>query len=280
MSETPATRAPLAAVAPARTPRPRGSARSRGFYAIENLFYFVALAVVWEGIVRLCDVPTYLFPAPSAIALALYHGLASGTYLRSLGVTLSEIVGGFAAGSVFGIALGIAIATIPVLNRVLYPYVVAIQTVPKVAVAPLMIIWFGFGIQSKIIIVALTCMFPVLINTISGMHATESDRIALVRAMGGSKFQLLRYIQLPSALPYIFAGLNTGIVLAVIGAIVGEFVGARSGIGVLILQANFALDIASVFALLLLLSLSGVSLNLVTRWAEKKVCFWSGKSTK
>jgi NitT/TauT family transport system permease protein len=165
-------------------------------------------------------------------------------------------------------------------DRIVYPYVVAIQTVPKVAVAPLMIVWFGFGIESKVIIVAVTCMFPVLINTIVGMRATDSDRVNLVRAMCGSRMQIVRCIQLPSALPYIFAGLHTAIILAVIGAVVGEFVGAKSGIGVMILQVNFALDLAAVFALLLLLSLTGVCFNLLLRGIERRFCFWSGKATK
>jgi NitT/TauT family transport system permease protein len=141
-------------------------------------------------------------------------------------------------------------------------------------------VWFGFGISSKIFIVALTCLFPSLINTIAGLRAVDSDRIALITAMCGSRTQLLRYVQLPNALPYIMAGLNTGIVLAVIGAIVGEFVGAKTGIGVLILQANFGLDLASMFAVLVLIAVTGVALNLFLRLVETRLCFWSGKATK
>jgi NitT/TauT family transport system permease protein len=176
--------------------------------------------------------------------------------------------------------LGVAMAILPAFDRIIYPYVVAVQIVPKVAVAPLMIIWFGLGIHSKIVIVVVSCMFPVLINVITGIRTTDSDRVALLRSLCGSRLQVLRYVQLPSSLPYIFAGLNTGIILAVIAAIVGEFVGAQSGIGVLLLQANFALDLASVFALLMILSVAGVSLNLLVRYTEARMCFWGGKSTK
>ncbi|MDF2114193.1 ABC transporter permease [Roseiarcaceae bacterium H3SJ34-1] len=252
--------------------------KSRG--ALEALGYFLALVLVWEGAISFFEVPGFLFPAPSAIAAALWQGLVSGIYLYHLAVTMVEILAGFALGSLAGLLLGIGMVTIPVLDRVLYPYVVAIQTVPKVAIAPLMIVWFGFGIQSKILMVAMACMFPVLINTVAGLRATDSDRLALVRAMCGTNQQVLRFVQLPSALPYIFAGLNTAIVLAVIGAIVGEFVGARLGIGVLILQANFSLDLASVFALLVLLSSMGIILNLAMKAIEKRVCFWSGRSSK
>lgn len=247
---------------------------------LESLGYFIVLVAVWEAIIRFFAIPPYLFPAPSEVFLALWRGVSSGVYLTNLAVTMTEVVAGFTLGALAGLLLGIGIVTVPVFERILYPYVVALQTVPKVAIAPLMIVWFGFGLQSKIFIVAMACMFPVLINTIAGMRATDSDRISLVRAMCGSELQVLRYIRLPSALPYIFAGLNTAIVLAVISAIVGEFVGARAGIGVLILQANFALDLASVFALLVLLSSTGVALNLGFRYLERRVCFWSGKSTK
>src|SRR4029077_19556458 len=125
--------------------------------------------------------------------------------------------------------------------------VVGLQTVPKVAIAPLMIVWFGFGISSKIFIVALTCVFPSLVNTIAGLRAVDSDRIALITSMCGTRAQLLRYVQLPNALPYIMAGLKPGNVLAVDRAPAGEFVGSKAGLGVLILQANFGLDLASMF---------------------------------
>lgn len=246
----------------------------------EALAYLAGLILFGEAIIYLLDVPAYVFPAPRAVATSLWLGLKSGTFLYHLGVTLFEVLVGFVAGSSIGLLLGVSMVTVPFLNRVLYPYVIAIQTVPKVAIAPLMIVWFGFGVQSKIILVSMACMFPVLVNTIAGLRATDSDRLSLVRAMCGSRLQVLRYVQLPSALPYVFAGLNTGIVLAIIGAIVGEFVGARVGIGVLILQANFALDLATVFALLVLLSATGVLLNGAMQLVERRVCFWSGRSSK
>src|SRR5262249_3380852 len=259
---------------------PARSFRASMWRGLERLVSLAILLTIIEGGIRLFDVQPYVFPAPSAIGLALYHGIANGTFLHALGVTLTEILGGFAIGSICGIALGIAMVQVPLLDRLIYPYVVGMQTVPKVAIAPLMIVWFGFGISSKIVIVALTCLFPSLVNTIAGLRAVDSDRIALITAMCGSRAQLLRYVQLPNALPYIMAGLNTGIVLAVIGAIVGEFVGARTGIGVLILQANFGLDLASMFAVLVLIAITGVILSFILRQIEIRLCFWSGKATK
>jgi NitT/TauT family transport system permease protein len=254
--------------------------RAGAWRGLERLFSFMILMLIIEGGLRAFEVPPYVFPVPSDIAVALYNGIGSGLYLYALSITLTEVLSGFVIGSVCGILLGIAMVQVAVLDRIVYPYVVALQTVPKVAIAPLMIVWFGFGISSKIVIVAMTCVFPSLVNTIAGLRAVDSDRIALITAMCGSRAQLLRYVQLPNALPYIMAGLNTGIVLAVIGAIVGEFVGAKAGVGVLILQANFGLDLASMFAVLTLLAVTGVILSFILRQIELKLCFWSGKATK
>jgi len=277
MSEKPTSR-------PRRKPAPPAWMRTRAFsiafHIGEALLYFIALVLIWYVIVRVFDIKSYVFPSPWEVGREFYIGISSGLYLSHLLVTLTSVLSGFVIGSLCGLVLGIAITTFPIVDRVLYPYIVALQTMPKVAIAPLMIVWFGFGIQSKIVLVAIACMFPILINTIAGIRASDSDRIALVRSLGGSEWQILRYIRLPSALPYIFAGLNTGIVLSVITAIVGEFVGARSGIGVLILQANFSLNLARVFSLIAVLSVSGIVLSATLRFIERRVCFWSGKSTR
>ena len=238
----------------------------------------VVVLALWEGCIRLFDVQPFVFPAPSAVLRALWSGLASGQYLAGLAVTLSEILAGAAIGAVFGLVIAAVMASSRLLDRLIYPWIVGIQTVPKVAIAPLMLVWFGFGIESKILIVALTSMFPVMVNTIAGLNAAEHDQVALIRALSGSRWQILRHVRMPAALPYVFAGLNTAIVLAVIAAIVGEFVGARAGIGYLILQANFALDLAAVFALLTLLGMLGVVLSLCVRAVEHRVCFWNRRS--
>lgn len=269
---------------PTRKPVPRGWMHSPMFLFLfrlgEALLYFSALVLVWALVIRLLEVPSYVFPAPLAVATELFNGIASGLYLFHLRITMTAVLSGFALGSLAGLLLGISITTFPVVERILYPYVVALQTMPKVAIAPLMIVWFGFGIQSKIVLVAIACMFPVLINTIAGIRSADNDRISMVRSLGGSRLQILRYILLPSSLPFIFAGLNTGIVLAVITAIVGEFVGGRTGIGVLILQANFSLDLARVFSLIAVLSISGVILSSTLRYLDRRICFWAGKSSR
>ena len=240
----------------------------------------VSLAVflsTWEAIIHFGRIEPFIFPAPSKVAVALWSDLTNPDYWQALSITLTEILVGFAAGASLGIGLGTLLALSRIMDRILYPYVVAFQSIPKVAIAPLMIVWFGFGIESKILIVALTAMFPVLVNTITGLRSTDGDRLDLLHGLCASRLQTLRYVQFPHAMPYIFAGLNTAIVFAVIGAIVGEFVGARRGLGVVILKANFALDLAAVFSSLVVLAVIGVCLNAAVRAVEHRVCFWSGK---
>jgi NitT/TauT family transport system permease protein len=178
-------------------------------------------------------------------------------------------------GSVLGLFIGLVIVVFPTTERIVYPYVVALQTVPKVAIAPLMVVWFGFGMTSKVLVVALVSLFPVLVNVIAGLRAVDQDRLDLLGALSASRWQVFRYLRFPNALPFIFAGLNTAIVFSVIGAIVGEFVGANKGVGFLILQANYQLDIAGAFSLFVVLSIMGVCLHALLRFAERRLVFWA-----
>jgi NitT/TauT family transport system permease protein len=236
---------------------------------------FVVFVAAWEAIVRGFEIPPYLVPTPSAVAAAFVNGFAQANYLGHAAITAFQAVTGFAAGSLLGLTIGTLVVVFPAAERIVYPYVVALQTVPKVAVAPLIIVWFGFGIESKIVIVALVSLFPVLVNVIAGLKSVDQDRLDLMSALSASRWQILRYLRLPNALPFIFAGLNTAIVFSVIGAIVGEFVGANRGIGFLILQANFALDIAAAFALFVVLSIMGVTLHGTLQWAQRRIVFWA-----
>jgi NitT/TauT family transport system permease protein len=244
-------------------------------HAALPLAVFVIFIAVWETIIRGLDVPSYLVPAPSAVAGAFWRGFTEAHYLTHAAITGFQAVSGFIAGSLLGLAIGTLVVVFPIAERIVYPYVVALQTVPKVAVAPLIIVWFGFGMESKIVIVALVSLFPVLVNVIAGLKAVDQDRLDLMSALGASRWQILRYLRLPNALPFVFAGLNTAIVFSVIGAIVGEFVGANKGIGFLILQANFALDIAAAFALFVVLSIMGVALHAALQWLQRRVVFWA-----
>jgi NitT/TauT family transport system permease protein len=239
------------------------------------LVVLVLVLAGWEAVVRGFEIPGYLVPAPSAVLAAFFRGFAEANYLGHAAITAFQAVAGFLAGSALGIAIGVWVVVFPTAERIVYPYVVALQTVPKVAVAPLIIVWFGFGIESKIVIVALVSLFPVLVNVIAGLKSVDQDRLDLMSALSASRWQVLRYLRLPNALPFVFAGLNTAIVFSVIGAIVGEFVGANRGVGFLIMQAHYALDIAGAFALFVVLSIMGVALHWSLQWVERRVVFWA-----
>jgi NitT/TauT family transport system permease protein len=170
--------------------------------------------------------------------------------------------------------LGTLISQIRLVEVTLFPYVVAIQTLPKIAIAPLILIWFGVGLESKVVIAATVSFFPMLVNTIVGLKSTPQDKIDLMRSLSASRWKIFWYVQLPEALPFIFAGLNIGIVLSVLGAIVAEFVGAKAGLGYLILQMNYNMDIAGMFAALVVLGIMGIVLNSAMTFARRRIVFW------
>ena len=241
------------------------------------LAVFVVLVLLWEWLVYVLAIPGFILPPPSAIARTFVLGFATGAFLPDLAVTATEAIGGFLIGSFAGVLLGALIVMFPLMERIVYPYVVALQTVPKVAIAPLFVVWFGFGMTSKLVVVVLVSLFPVLVNMIAGLRSVDQDRLDLLGALSASRWQIFWHLRFPHALPYLFAGLNTAVVLSVIGAIVGEFVGAQKGIGFRILQANYNLDIAGVFSLFAVLSLLGLSMYAILRLIERKVVFWSAE---
>lgn len=253
---------------------PAGFVRSRPHLPLIPLV-FVVFVALWEWVVRVWEIPPFLAPAPSAIAASLGGGLASRLYLAHFWVTLYEALLGFLIAAVAGVALGAVIAQFRVVEQTFYPYLVALQTLPKIAIAPLIIVWFGFGIPSKIIIAATVAFFPVLVNVIVGLKTIDQAKLDLMRSLDASRWQTFRLVRLPNALPFVFAGLDIAIVFSVLGAIVGEFVGSQRGLGNLILQFNFSLDIAGVFAVLILLAVMGVTLHLIMQAIQKRIIFWA-----
>jgi NitT/TauT family transport system permease protein len=253
---------------------PAGFVRTRPHLPLIPMV-FVVVVTVWEWVVRVWEIPSFLAPAPSAIAASLAGGLASRLYLAHFWVTLYEALLGFLIAAVAGMALGAVIAQFRLVEQTFYPYLVALQTLPKIAIAPLIIVWFGFGISSKIIIAATVAFFPVLVNVIVGLKTIDQAKLDLMRSLRASRWQTFRLVRLPNALPFVFAGLDIAIIFSVLGAIVGEFVGSQRGLGNLILQFNFSLDIAGVFAVLILLALMGVMLHLIMQAIQKRLIFWA-----
>lgn len=247
----------------------------RAFDPILRIAGMIVFFLVWEGAVRLFAIPAYMLPLPSDIAHALVTGLWSGTYTYHMGITLIETLLGFVLGTAFAFILGSWIALSRRTEYFIYPYILMFQALPKVALAPLIVIWFGLGISSKVVNAALISFFPLMINTIAGLRSVDGDRIDLMRAMAASDLQIFTMLRLPNALPYIMAGLEVAMVFSLIGAIVAEFIGAQAGLGMLIQSMNFSADTAGIFAILILLATMGLVLNQVLVLIRRRLLFWS-----
>jgi NitT/TauT family transport system permease protein len=224
--------------------------KARSLRARQLLILPVSLAAVlliWQAAIWLNDYPAFILPSPVLVWRRLLSALADGTLLRHAAVTLSESLGGLAAGLAAASVLGYFLARSRLLEQLLAPYIVASQSIPVVAIAPLLVIWLGSGLTSKVLICALIVFFPVLINVIVGVRSVEPDLRDMMRSLRAGPWQTFRYLELPAATPMLLGGLKIGATLSVIGAVVGEFVGANSGLGFLITAARGQFDTPLVF---------------------------------
>lgn len=241
---------------------------------------FAMLIAAWEVGVRVGNVSILLVPAPSDIWTALVRGILQNRYLYHAWVTLQEILLGFGIAAVLALALALLVTQSIVVEKAVLPIVVVIQTIPKVALAPLLLTWFGFGIESKVATTALVAFFPILMNAILGLASADKAQINMMRSFGATRGQILRKLQIPNAMPTIFAGLDVAAVLAVIGAVVGEFVGSQAGLGYLIQSSNSNLDVAAIFAALVILSIIGLVLHVLVTAVGRRVTYWSESSKR
>lgn len=268
----------------------RGGARERRHLSnlqqltsprIASPMILIVLLAVWEFGVRYWEVPQYVLPAPSQIFEALVTGFRFDSFWGEqrfyihIVVTLAEAVVGFVVGVFAGVAVGGLISQAPVLESIVKPYIMGFQSLPKVAIAPLIIIWFGFGIGSKVVLVALLVFFPLMINSLAGFKSVEAELLELLRSLSASRWQVFRTVQVPTALPYIFAGLEMGVVYSFIGAVVGEFVGGTQGLGVQVLQLNAAMDVSGMFAVLIILAAMGAVASKLLQIVRARVLYWA-----
>jgi NitT/TauT family transport system permease protein len=234
----------------------------------------ILVVIFWRWYTEKFDVSPAVFPGPLQVWQSLWINLKDGTFLNDLAVTMREVLVGFSVGSLVGFFLALVISEFRPVRTIVYPYVIGLQSVPKTALAPMFLIWFGFGIESKVALVVSTVFFPVLINTLSGIERTDPDQLDMLRAYCGRRWRIFLRVKLPTALPPLFAGLELAIVLAIIAAVVSEFLGAVGGLGYRILTYNTNLDMAGEFAALTVLSVTGFVLHAIVRLVGQRLVFW------
>ncbi|MFB6468074.1 ABC transporter permease [Cytobacillus sp. Hz8] len=234
-----------------------------------SCFLFVIILFIWEEMAR--GISELVLPAPSTIITTLYDGLKSGYYMPHIIHTSLEIGIGLLIGSILGIIIGVWMGEAAIVRKILSPYVIASQAVPKLALAPLFILWFGFGIQSKIVITALICFFPLMENTVTAIQYTDSQKIELFRVLGASRWQMLFHLKIPSGLPSIMAGFRVAAILAVVGAVVGEFIGGSEGLGAMIIASQGMMDTPMMFSILILVTMLGIIIYQFVYLIEKRL---------
>jgi NitT/TauT family transport system permease protein len=225
---------------------------------LASLVLFVALVAGWEVLARGDQLSALVLPAPSVICDSLWNGLRSGYFWPHIIHTGTELLLGLALGCIAGLLGGIVLGESTFLRRLLFPYVLVSQVVPKLALAPLFIVWFGFGMTSTVVITALICFFPLMENTLTGLQQVEPRKLELFRMLGATRLQTLLRLKIPSGLPVIMAGFRVAVVLALVGAVVGEFIGGSKGLGALIIASQGMMDTPLMFAVLLLITVLGL----------------------
>ena len=245
----------------------RGSARW-----IRPLISMVLIVILWAAAIWIFQIPAYQIPKPEAVAMALITDGPS--LLRAAVPTTEAALLGFVLSVIFGIPAAMIISTSRIAEAYVYPLLVFSQSVPKVAVAPLFVVWFGFGLMPRIITAFLLGFFPVVVASVQGFKSVETDMVDLVRAMEANRWQLFRLLSLPHALPAIFSGLKVSVTLAIVGAVVGEFVGANSGLGFDLQRSIGTFQMPQMFAALVLLSMIGVALFWIIELIERLMIPW------
>ncbi len=273
-----------AAISPEPLPGPAGGGRAlrQTRKLLITLGYVVGALVlgivIWELVVVIGNEPSYILPTPLSVWKTLIDLMETGTFWSQLGATMEGTLVGFVVGCAAGVVFGILAGEFTIVRRIIYPYLVAIQSLPKVALVPVIATWFGFGLNAKVVLVVLLVFFPVLVNTFQGVATADPEKIDLVRSLRGGRWQQLWRVRFFSAMPYMFTGFELGIVYAFLGAVLAEMTGAQNGTGVMMEQFQTNADTEATFALLIVLAVVGLILNTIVRFAHQKIVFWETSS--
>jgi NitT/TauT family transport system permease protein len=232
----------------------------------------LAIFIIWEGFVQGLNIPEWILPSPSSIGQVAFDWRTD--LMRHSWVTLYETVAGFAVAVLVALPIAILIAYTPIIKHTIYPALLALQSVPKIAIAPLITLWVGFGVMPKIIVVFLVCFFPIVVSAIAGLEATTRSRLDLMRSLKASPWQVFFRLRIPEAMPHIMVGCKVGITFAVIGAVIGEFVGSEEGLGYLILTSTAQSKTPLAFSALIILTVISITLYYFTELAEKILVRW------
>ena len=228
--------------------------------------------IVWEMVCRIFSVPDYLLPTPSEIAKTVIVEFSK--FYPHILATLQEMLLGLGISILFGVGLAFLMFRYPIIERAFFPIVIGSQAVPVFAIAPLLVLWFGYGISSKVIMTAIIVFFPIVVNTLDGLKSTDPDMVYLLRSMGASENQILLKVRVPQSLPFFFSGLKIGVSVSSIGAVIGEWVGSTKGLGYLMLYANAQLRVDIVFSSIFYLTLLAVGLYLLVSRISKLATPW------
>jgi NitT/TauT family transport system permease protein len=251
------------------------TARRRVPDAVWSLLLAVAIVAILEVATRTGMLSQDIFPMPSAIAESIVDGFGSGRYPVALASTLWTTVVGFLLAVVLALAAAGLVVSVPRFERIVMPFIVAFQTLPKVALAPIILLIFGFGATTKVVIVAVVSFFPILVNAVQGLRIRQRDTLEVFVSLGATRWQTFRRLRVPGSAPYLFAGFQIGLVFAVIGAVTAELVGAPEGLGAVMLQEMARFNIQGMWAVLVILMVVGVLLRTVVVLTERRVAFWA-----
>ncbi len=245
--------------------------------AIYPLITLAFIVLVWQLAINQFEIEDYILPEPLLVATSIIDGFREGDFMGHFLATAEATVFGYIIGCGIAFLIGVAVAESPTFDKFVYPCIVALQSMPKVALAPLILVWFGYEIESRIIMVGLICFFPMFVNTVVGIRQTDPELIDLCRAFSASRHYVFFNAKLPSAATDIFAGLQIGVVLALIGAVVAEFIASERGLGYMIESAAVSLTVSNMFAGVIILAMMGVIGTAVVRAIERRVVFWRGE---